>query len=130
IGFTPQLVTGVWVGNDDTSPMKKVTGGSLPASIWHGFMGEALKGTAVADIPSQSGPNVSFVPWLFSGQQNTHQPLGPPPGLRRVPMENPGAISPAHGTPGGLPVPDTEPPEEEPTPQYNAPPSFWDQLAR
>ena len=30
IGFTAELVTGVWVGNDDNSPMNKVTGGSLP----------------------------------------------------------------------------------------------------
>ncbi len=50
IGFTPQLVTGVWVGNDDNAQMKKVTGGMLPAAIWHGFMAEATQGMPVADI--------------------------------------------------------------------------------
>jgi len=45
IGLTGQLVTGVWVGNDDNSPMNKVTGGSLPVNIWHDFMLEALQGT-------------------------------------------------------------------------------------
>ena len=35
IGFTDELVVGVWVGNDHRSPMKGVTGGSLPARIWN-----------------------------------------------------------------------------------------------
>jgi penicillin-binding protein 1A len=43
IGFNEQLVTGVWVGNDDNAPMRKVTGGDLPASIWKEFMTEAMK---------------------------------------------------------------------------------------
>jgi penicillin-binding protein 1A len=41
IGYTPDLVAGVWVGNDNNTPMKKVTGGSLPAEIWKSFMGQA-----------------------------------------------------------------------------------------
>jgi len=41
IGFTPDLVVGVWVGNDDNSPMTKVVGGDLPASIWRDFVGRA-----------------------------------------------------------------------------------------
>jgi 1A family penicillin-binding protein len=38
VGFTPDLVVGVWVGNDDNTPMNRVTGGSLPATIWHDFV--------------------------------------------------------------------------------------------
>ncbi len=38
IGMTDDLVAGVWVGNDDGHTMKKVTGGFLPARIWHDFM--------------------------------------------------------------------------------------------
>ena len=45
IGFTPDLIAGVWVGNDDGTPMKKVTGGRLPAHIWHDFMVAALVDT-------------------------------------------------------------------------------------
>jgi penicillin-binding protein 1A len=41
IGFNDSLVAGVWVGNDDHTPMKRVTGGSLPAAIWKRFMSEA-----------------------------------------------------------------------------------------
>lgn len=34
IGYTQELAAGIWVGNDDETPMKKVTGGGLPAQIW------------------------------------------------------------------------------------------------
>jgi penicillin-binding protein 1A len=43
IGFAGNLVVGVWVGNDDNSSMKRVTGGSLPAEMWAGFMREAIE---------------------------------------------------------------------------------------
>ncbi len=43
IGFAGNLVVGVWVGNDDFKPMKRVTGGSLPAEIWVSFMREAIE---------------------------------------------------------------------------------------
>ncbi|ODS02347.1 hypothetical protein AUC71_01790 [Methyloceanibacter marginalis] len=36
-------MVGVWVGNDDFKPMKRVTGGSLPAEIWVTFMREAIE---------------------------------------------------------------------------------------
>ncbi len=42
VGYTNDLVTGVWVGNDDATPMQKVTGGSLPAEIWKDFMVRAI----------------------------------------------------------------------------------------
>ena len=38
MGFTDEFVAGVWLGNDDNSPMKKVTGGSYPATIWRTIM--------------------------------------------------------------------------------------------
>jgi len=41
IGFDDSLVVGVWVGNDDHSPMQGVVGGSLPAKIWKDFMEQA-----------------------------------------------------------------------------------------
>ncbi len=41
IGFDDRLVVGVWLGNDDDKPMKRVVGGGLPASIWKAFMTEA-----------------------------------------------------------------------------------------
>jgi len=43
IGYAGNLVVGVWIGNDDYTPMKRVTGGSLPAEIWANFMREAIE---------------------------------------------------------------------------------------
>jgi len=55
IGFTPQLVTGVWVGNADNSPMVNVSGIHGAAPIWHQFMEEALKGEPVQDFTLPPG---------------------------------------------------------------------------
>lgn len=48
VGYTPTLVTGVWVGNNDFSSMKRGADGSLVAApIWNGYMSKALAGGAV-----------------------------------------------------------------------------------
>ena len=41
VGFTSSIVVGVWFGNDDDSPMIKITGGTAPASLWKDFMEKA-----------------------------------------------------------------------------------------
>jgi penicillin-binding protein 1A len=56
IGYTANLVTGVWLGNDDNSPTRKATGGGLPVEVWTRFMKVAHQGVPVAALPgSQSG---------------------------------------------------------------------------
>lgn len=57
IGFTADLVVGVWVGNDDGTPMNNVTGSGLPAEIWARFMKEAHRGIAVAELPGLDEAN-------------------------------------------------------------------------
>jgi penicillin-binding protein 1A len=61
IGYTAHLVTGVWLGNDDGTPTKHVTGGSLPVEVWSRFMRGAHQGVPVASLPGASTGN------LFSG---------------------------------------------------------------
>jgi penicillin-binding protein 1A len=51
IGFTADLVTGVWVGNDNGESMERITGGSLPARIWHAFMMDAQRGLPARPLP-------------------------------------------------------------------------------
>jgi penicillin-binding protein 1A len=46
IGYTSKYTAGVWVGNDDDTPMAKVTGGEMPARIFASLMTSALKGIA------------------------------------------------------------------------------------
>ncbi len=41
VGFTSNIVVGVWFGNDDDSPMEKITGGTAPAVLWNEFMRKA-----------------------------------------------------------------------------------------
>ena len=74
VGYTADLVTGVWIGNDDRSPMKHVTGGSLPAMVWHEFMANAHDGFPVAALPGyyepQTGTELAIdqnLPWLEGG---------------------------------------------------------------
>ncbi len=43
IGFNERLVVGVWVGNDDDTPTKNMTGGKLPALVWKDFMTGAIE---------------------------------------------------------------------------------------
>ena len=51
IGFAGDLVVGVWIGNDDNTPLKGITGGGLPARIWRDFMGQAVKGAGPKPKP-------------------------------------------------------------------------------
>ncbi|MFL5258991.1 MAG: transglycosylase domain-containing protein, partial [Hyphomicrobiales bacterium] len=56
IGYTAQYVAGVWVGNDDNSPMKRVTGGSIPAVIWKDVMSEAHLSLPHLPLPGEGEP--------------------------------------------------------------------------
>jgi len=51
VGYTSQLVTGVWLGNDDNSPTRKTSGGNLPVNIWSKYMRSALAGAAPTPLP-------------------------------------------------------------------------------
>ena len=55
VGYTANLVTGVWLGNDDDTPTKRLTGGQLPAYIWKNFMQRASIEHLPRAIPTGSG---------------------------------------------------------------------------
>jgi 1A family penicillin-binding protein len=55
VGYTPQLVTGVWIGNTDNSPMERVAGLSGAAQIWNRFMNQALANTPAENFPTPAG---------------------------------------------------------------------------
>jgi penicillin-binding protein 1A len=54
VGYTSRFVTGVWFGNDDSSPTKKATGGGLPVEVWSQFMKAAHQGKPATDLPVMS----------------------------------------------------------------------------
>jgi len=51
IGFTGDYVAGVWMGNDDNTPLTGVTGGGLPADIWHEVMTRVEEGQPETPLP-------------------------------------------------------------------------------
>src|SRR5208282_6877906 len=61
IGYTADLITGVWFGNDDDKPMNKVTGGSLPAQTWRSFMVAATQTMPVKALPDTAVPETAAV---------------------------------------------------------------------
>jgi penicillin-binding protein 1A len=57
VGFSSTIVTGVWFGNDDDSPMNEVAGGGLPADTWRQFMEFAhveVDGAPPLDVPERT----------------------------------------------------------------------------
>ena len=64
IGFTPDVVTGVWVGNDDNSQMGGITGGTVPALIWKDVMSVATAPYGNSDFEY---PEVILNPFKASG---------------------------------------------------------------
>jgi penicillin-binding protein 1A len=89
VGYTGQLVAGVWLGNDDGSPTRKTTGGGLPVEIWSRFMRAAHQGVPVAGLPglSRGLPGVDFsLPWQrppaeISGSAASVPPATPASGI-------------------------------------------------
>jgi 1A family penicillin-binding protein len=58
LGYTPELVAGVWVGNADNTPMNKVTGAGGAGPIWHNFMERALAEQPPTQFPRPQGIEV------------------------------------------------------------------------
>lgn len=62
VGFAGDLVVGVWIGNDDNSPLKGINGGGLPARIWRDFMSQSIRNAApvvrpkMPQTPDPDGP--------------------------------------------------------------------------
>ncbi len=89
IGYTGHLVTGVWLGNDNSSPTKKATGGGLPVEIWNKVMRAAHQRVPALALPGLGGGSA------FASAVPPAQVPSPPPGASASP-------APA-GTPAGRP---------------------------
>ena len=101
IGFTGGFTAAVWVGRDDSSPMRKVTGGGAPAEIWRNFM--------VATLPRlRAQPIPGGVPLPGSPTDAIDQALA---GLETPDAEAPNGMEPAEPE---TPPPAATPPETPP----------------
>ena len=104
IGYTANLVTGVWLGNDDNSPTKKATGGGLPVEVWTRFMRAAHQGVPVASLlNAQSGP-FSNLAQIASQITTPSQPAAMPAASAGRPQPTRAAVrpEPAAGIDGWL----------------------------
>jgi membrane peptidoglycan carboxypeptidase len=74
VGFTSDLVVGVWAGNDDNTPMNSVTGGSLPATIWHDFVSaaETARRPSAGPVTAMGGmPSARTISFASAGTANS-----------------------------------------------------------
>ena len=102
IGYTGGFVAAVWVGKDDNTPMKKVTGGAEPAQIWRGFMAAALPRLQVQAIPAGpdappgaiSDPIGELVSRVTEGVGGGEQPPAQGPGPTAPPADRPPSPQP------------------------------------
>jgi penicillin-binding protein 1A len=121
IGYTSRLVTGVWLGNDDSSATKKASGGNLPVEIWSRYMSIAHKGVAVAALPSTGWRSeggldevvakpLDDLIGLFTGGAAEQPAPAPPPRQRQTASRPP-------------PEPAYEPPQDDLTATVPPPPA-------
>jgi penicillin-binding protein 1A len=89
VGYTGNLVSGVWFGNDDHTSMKDMTGGTLPAMAWHEVMAFAHQNLEIRPIPGlpDAAPPVAFA---SGGSKATAQNGQTPSG---APQLAPGSLS-------------------------------------
>jgi penicillin-binding protein 1A len=72
IGFTADYVAGVWMGYDDNTPLTGVTGGGLPAEIWHEVMVRVHEGLPARPLPMIAPPAPVKMP---QGTTKTFEPI-------------------------------------------------------
>ena len=96
IGYTANLVTGVWLGNDDNSPTRKATGGGLPVEVWTRFMKAAHQGVPVASLPRSQGGGGFLSGFLQSASQ---------PGTPAATAQSPVPLAPIPSGGGYRPAP-------------------------
>jgi len=104
VGFTADLVTGVWVGNDNSQPMKKATGGGLPAHIFHAFMEDAEQGLPVRPLVGSQ--------LMAAAEPNPDSPPEAAVAAMPAPLVAPPASPPAP-TPAATPAPPPKDPFQQ-----------------
>ena len=102
IGYTANLVTGVWLGNDDNSPTKKATGGGLPVEVWTRFMRAAHQGVAVAALPNSQYGGAATLAQIASQITAPTPPAPVQAGPAGRPSRAPARPEPAAGLDGWL----------------------------
>ncbi len=93
VGYTGHLVAGVWLGNDDNSATKKLTGGGMPVDIWSRFMKVAHQGLPMADLPGMAGRSYEPQPSPSVSAPTYAPPANPLTSLLGPPQTNAAVMS-------------------------------------
>jgi len=95
VGYTGGFTAAVWVGRDDNTPMRKVTGGGAPAEIWRDFMAAALPRLNVKPIPGDAQVAVDPIGDLLDGTSpEPATPVEGAPPAAPAPVAAPASSSP------------------------------------
>ncbi|MDB5476595.1 MAG: penicillin-binding protein family [Phenylobacterium sp.] len=78
-GFTGGFTTVVWMGKDDNTPMRRITGGIAPAEAWHAYMAHALKRIPTLAIPQGPPPPLPAAGVMPAATPATPAPAQPGP---------------------------------------------------
>jgi penicillin-binding protein 1A len=73
VGYTGALITGVWLGNDDSSPTRKASGSNLPVEVWNKFMRVAHQNLQPVELPGGNF-NTRDAPLLPPAEVNNDRP--------------------------------------------------------
>jgi penicillin-binding protein 1A len=113
VGYTGGFVTAVWLGRDDNTPMKRVTGGGAPAEVWRDFMAFALPRLQAQPIPGgvMAPPPGDAIDNLLSGGNAAVEPAPEAP-------PEPDAPPPGRPKPDNAPLFVAPPPPRQGAPSY------------
>ena len=77
VGYTGNFAGAVWMGNDDYSPTKRMTGGTIPALVWHDIMAYAHQGVELRPLTGLPAPQhaPAVADTAFKGGQGPPQAL-------------------------------------------------------
>ena len=103
VGYTGGFVAAVWVGRDDNTPMRRMTGGGAPAAVWQAFMSRALPRLRAEPIPGGLPPPTA-----------DEDPIGD---ILQAPAETPAQADPAVRPSAPAPSPAASPPQPSAAPR-------------
>jgi penicillin-binding protein 1A len=122
VGYTPDLVAGVWIGSDNNTSLNGMTGGNAPAEIWKAFMMKALSGVKATDFNGNTTSNKEDAVTELGGsksglkennkesnkkesqdnkKQSVPEQQAPTPTAPQAPSQQPAAPASAVPEPGG-----------------------------
>ncbi|KAF0183878.1 MAG: penicillin-binding protein [Hyphomonadaceae bacterium] len=115
IGYTADIICGVWIGNDEFKPMAGVSGGTLPAHIWASFMNKAHEGMPNSPLPTMDDLNQPDIANLIRFYQSLSEFFASAGGAQLSPLGVNQRLAKSQTPPTAAPAtPENEKPNSQP----------------